>query len=95
MDQTQPIYINIPVPTKEEADKLCRQIIELDLAGTGKIHENVTLMWKHDEVGEDKVCLMSLKSIRGNLEKIHEFILNNHSWKTPCIEVTALQTDMC
>ena len=92
---TQPIFINIPCPTRDEAIKLCSSLLDQELCGTAKIHDHVHLMYKDDGVQGDDIVLMTLKSTRSHLEKIHEFILNNHSWGTPCIEVVPILSDMC
>jgi len=95
MNELDPIYINIPVPTKKEAIKLCGEILSQDLCGTAKIYDQVHLMWKETKVEGKDVCIMTLKTTREKLADIHEYILKNHSWGTPCIEVTPLLTDMC
>jgi uncharacterized protein involved in tolerance to divalent cations len=95
MSDLDPIIINIPCPTKEEAEKICKQLLEKDLCGTAKI-SSTYLMYPGEKgaSGED-VFLMSLKTTKIKLADIHAFILKNHSWGTPCIEVTPMLTDMC
>lgn len=96
INDSDPIFVNIPCPTKEEAKKLCRELLKKDLCGTAKIHDNVHLMYTNsDGVKGDDVVLITLKTIRKNLANIHEFILKNHSWGTPCIEVVPIISDMC
>jgi len=95
MNELDPIFVNIPVPTKEEGKSLCRTLLEKDLCGTAKIFDLVHLMWKETSVEGKDVCVMSLKTTRGKLADIHEFILKNHSWGTPCIEVVPILTDIC
>lgn len=71
-------------------------MIEKDLCGTAKISKTF-LMYpdpKKGATGED-VVLMSLKTTKIKLADIHEYILKNHSWGTPCIEVIPIVTDMC
>ena len=96
MSELDPIFVNIPCPTKEEGIKLCGEMLKLDLCGTAKVQSNVHLMWMDDkEVKDADVVVLSLKTTKINLAKIHEFILKNHSWGTPCIEVVPILTDMC
>jgi len=96
MVDTEIIYVNIPCPTKEEAKKLCDELLKKDLCGTAKIFENTHLMWMEKEKvqGED-VVIMVLKTININIKDIHAYILENHSWGTPCIEVVPLINDLC
>ncbi len=96
MTDLDPIFVNIPVPTREEGKQLCHQLLEKDLCGTAKLHDNVHLMWKEEnKVQGDDINLMTLKTTRGKLADIHEFILKNHSWGTPCIEVVPILADLC
>ena len=96
MSELDPIFVNIPCPTKEEGIKLCGEMLKLELCGTAKIQSNVHLMWMEDKsVNGADVVVLSLKTTKINLSKIHEFILKNHSWGTPCIEVVPILTDMC
>lgn len=96
MADIKPIYVNIPCPTKDEAVRLCAQLLEKDLCGTAKIQENVNLMYMTGEgLQNEAIVLMVLKTTDTKLTAIHEFILKNHSWGTPCIEVVALTADVC
>lgn len=93
--ELDPIIVNIPCPTKEEAEKLCKELIEKELVGTAKITPTF-LMYPGEKGAEgEEVVLMSLKSTKSNLKDINAFILENHSWGTPCIEVIAIASDMC
>lgn len=95
MSDLDPIIINIPCPTQEEAEKLCRLVLEKELCGTAKITKTYLMYPGPNGVSGENVVLMSLKSTKTKLADIHEFILKNHSWGTPCIEVTPMVTDMC
>lgn len=95
MSELDPIYINIPCPTLVEAKSLCTQLLEKELCGTAKIYPQVHLMYFKDKVEGEDVSIINLKTTNQNLPKIHEFILKNHSWGTPCIEVLPLQNDLC
>jgi uncharacterized protein involved in tolerance to divalent cations len=95
MSDLDPIFVNIPCPTKEEGIKLCGEMLKLDLCGTAKVQENVHLMWMENGLEEADIVLMSLKTTKQKLPQINEYILKNHSWVTPCIEVIAIHSDMC
>ena len=95
MNNYDPIFVNIPVPTREEGKKLCHALLEKDLCGTAKLFDSVHLMWKEETVTGDDINLMTLKTTRSKLADIHEFILKNHSWGTPCIEVVPILSDLC
>lgn len=95
MSDLDPIFVNIPCPTKEEGIKLCGEMLKQDMCGTAKVQENVHLMWLENGLQGSDVVLMSLKTTKQNLPKIQEFILKNHSWGTPCIEAVPIINDMC
>ncbi len=91
-----PVFVNIPCPTETEAKKLCKELLEKDLCGTAKIHNNVHLMYsENDTVHGSDVVLMTLKTTKAKLNDIQAYILSNHSWGSPCIEVISIANDMC
>jgi uncharacterized protein involved in tolerance to divalent cations len=96
LEQSAAIYINIHCPTEDEAKELSRQLLEKKLCGTVKITNKVHLMYVMDEnlEGED-TALMTIKTTKRHLQDIQSFVLENHSWGTPCIEVVPLIKDVC
>jgi len=96
MSDVVAIYINIHFPTQKEAKKLAAALLKKKLCGTIKITPNVHLMYTMDEKleGGDTV-LMTIKTTQQHLKDIEAFILKNHSWGTPCIEVFPIITDHC
>ena len=96
MSDTVAIYINIHCPTMEEAKKLSKGLLEKKLAGTIKITPKVHLMYVMDEkLDGDDTFLMTIKTTQMHLKDIEAFILENHSWGTPCVEVFPIITDHC
>lgn len=93
-DSLDPVIVNIPCPTDEEAKRICDYLLDNELCGTAKILP-MYLMYKDERVEGEEVVLMSLKTTKSNLEKIQMYIYENHSWKTPCIEVMPVLRDMC
>lgn len=90
------VFVNIPCPTKKEAESLCLGLLKLELCVTTKIHENVTLMWKEEEkISSDEVVLMTLKTTDVNVPKIHRYMHEHHSWGSPCVEVIPIHADLC
>lgn len=95
MTDLDPIFVNIPCPSKEEGIKLCGEMLKKDYCGTAKVQENVHLMWMENGLQGSDIVLLSLKTTKQNLPKIQEYIFKNHSWVTPCIEVVAIHNDLC
>jgi len=90
------IYINIHFPTEAEAKKLGSEMLKKKLCGTVKITPKVHLLYSIEGKleGED-TFLMTIKTTKQHLKDIEEFIMDNHSWGTPCVEVFPIITDHC
>jgi uncharacterized protein involved in tolerance to divalent cations len=90
------VYINIHCPSQKEAKKLSKALLEKKLCGTVKITSDVHLMYIMDEKleGED-TALMTIKTTTRHVQDIQAFILENHSWGTPCVEIFPLTKDVC
>lgn len=93
---TVAIFVNITCPTKKEARKLCTELLKKKLCGTVLIKENTHLMYmESDKVESEDIVLMSIKTTQQHLQDIETFIIANHSWGTPCIDVVPIITDHC
>ena len=96
MSDAVAIYINIHCPTVDEAKKLAKGLLEKKLCGTVKITPNVHLLYAVDgKIDDEETALMTTKTTQQHLKDIEAFILGNHSWGTPCIEVFPIITDHC
>ena len=96
MSDVVAIYINIHCPTEAEAKKLSAGLLKKKLCGTIKITRNVHLMYVMEEKLEgDDTYLMTIKTTKEHLKDIEAYILENHSWGTPCVEVFPIITDHC
>ena len=95
MSDLDPIFVNIPCPTKEEGIKLCGEMLKQEMCGTAKVQEKVHLMWLENGLQDADIVLLSLKTTKEKLPKIQEYVLKNHSWVTPCIEVVPIINDFC
>jgi len=96
MNDYPSVFVQVSCPTLEEARKHCQYMVENQIAGTAKIHEKTHLYYfDGTKVENDEVFLISLKTNKDNLTKIQKYMFENHSWKTPCIEVVPIIADMC
>ena len=90
------IFVNIPCPSKEEAVKLCTALLEKELCGLVRIYEDVHQMYFMDgKVDADDIVMMHIKTTQDNLKDIEAYIMKNHSWGTPCVDVVPIITDHC
>ncbi len=95
MTDLDPVIVNIPCPTRKEAEKLCKELLEKELCGTAKVTPTYLMYPGEKGATGEEVVLMSIKTTKIKVTEIHAFILKNHSWVTPCIEVMPIISDMC
>lgn len=96
MSDTVAIFVNIPCPTKKEAQKLCTALLKKKLCGLVRIYENVHQMYFMEEKVEgDDIVMMHIKTTESNLKDIEAYIYKYHSWGTPCVDVIPIITDHC
>ncbi|MCA9376499.1 divalent cation tolerance protein CutA [Candidatus Nomurabacteria bacterium] len=91
------IIINIPCPTFEEADKHARILMKKELCGLVRIYRDVNQIYftEEGEVDGEDIVMLAIKTTQKNLKEIEAYMLKNHSWGTPCIDVTPIVTDHC
>lgn len=96
MQDTLAIFMYISCPTKEEAYKHCEYLVSKELCGTAKVIEGTTLFFPGEKkANHEEVFLLQLKTTKTNMMEIQKYILENHSWGTPCIEVVPIVGDFC
>ncbi len=90
------IYMNFHCPTLEEAENFARAFFDRELVSTVKIVKDVELFWNDGKEthGTDTVLVVA-KTVTRHQDAIEKYILANHSFGTPCIEVVPLSADHC
>ena len=90
------IFVQIACPTKKEAQKLSAALIERNLCGLVRIYENVHQMYNADrKVDAEDAVMMHIKTTQDNLKDIEAYIMEHHSWGTPCVTALPIITDHC
>ena len=90
------IFIKVSCGTFEEAEKIGKELIEKKWAGTVKIYKDAHLMYPSEKGAEgEAVFHMEIKTTKRFLKDINVYILENHSWGTPCVEVVPIVNDFC
>ena len=80
------IFIYITNPSKEEAKKIARYLVEKKLIACANIYENVNSIypWK-GKIADETECILIAKTTENNFEKVKEEVTKLHSYTIPCI----------
>lgn len=79
------IFVYITNPTKEEAKKIAKCLLEKKLIACGNIFPISSLYrWEGKIVDENEFVLIA-KTIESNFEKVKKEVKEIHSYKIPCI----------
>lgn len=80
------IFIYITNPSKEEAKKIARHLLDKRLIACANIFGGVDSLyhWK-DKIAEEKECILIAKTIEANYEKVKSQIEKIHPYDIPCI----------
>ena len=90
------IYVNFHAPDEKTARSLAEGIFAEGICSTIKLTKNVRLYYPDgDKVDNAETYLITVKSVKRHLDDIEKYILANHPWGTPCIEVIPLVADHC
>ena len=79
------IFIYSTFPSKKEAEKIGRKLVEKKLAACVNIFPINSVYFWDKKIVKDKEFAAIIKTKKKNFEKIEKFILKNHSYDAPCI----------
>ena len=79
-----------PCPSRREAGRICRALVDAGLAAAVNIVTQDTLFRWRGEVVEKKEFLLIIKSARSSYARIESTILDMHSYKLPGIAVVPI-----
>ncbi len=79
------IFIYSTFPNKKEARKIAGKLVEKKLAVCVNIFPIESVYLWEGRVAQDKEFAVFIKTKKENFKKIEKFILENHSYNTPCI----------
>ena len=79
------IFVYSTFPSKKEAQKIGDKLIQKKLAACLNIFTIESVYSWREKVVRDKEFAAIIKTKKGNFKKIEKFILENHSYNTPCI----------
>ncbi len=80
------IFVYITNPTKEEAKKIARYLLEKKLIACAVITDDVnSLYWWEGKIADEKEFLLIAKTLEENFEKVKTEVEKIHSYTIPCI----------
>ncbi len=80
------IFVYITSPTKEEAKKIAKHLLEKKLIACAVITSEVdSLYWWEGKIADEKEFILIAKTLEKNFEKVKTEVEKIHSYKIPCI----------
>ena len=79
------IFIYITNPTKEEAKRIARHLLERKLIACGNIFPINSLYWWEGKIADENEFVLIAKTIEANYEKVKNEVEKIHSYQVPCI----------
>lgn len=79
------IFIYSTFPSKKEAKETGERLVKKKLAACINIFPIDSIYFWQSKLVKDKEFAMIIKTKKENFKKIEKFILENHSYTTPCI----------
>lgn len=79
------IFVYITNPTKKEAKKIAKHLLEKRLIACANIFPINSLYWWQGKINDEDEFVLIAKTIESNFKKIKKEVEKIHSYKTPCI----------
>jgi len=79
------ILVYITNPTKKDAQKVAKLLLENHLIGCANIFEIKSLYWWEGKIESSKEFVLIGKTIEKNYDKIKKKVKDIHPYKIPCI----------
>ena len=79
------ILIYSTFPNKKEAERIGEGLVRKKLAACVNIFPIESIYSWQGKIAKDKEFAAIIKTKKGNFKKVEKFILENHSYDTPCI----------
>jgi len=79
------IFVYSTFPNKKEAKEIGEKLVRKKLAACVNIFPIDSVYSWQRKIVKDKEFATIIKTKRGNFKKVEKFILENHSYTTPCI----------
>ena len=79
------IFIYITNPTKEEAKKIAKHLLENKLIACANIFPIENLYWWDGKIAEENEVVLIAKTNEDKFERVKKEVESVHSYKTPCV----------
>ncbi len=86
------IIIYIPFETEEQAKRVGDMLLESDLAYVYRVQTGIYQAWKEEsgKLGSANICVLRLRTVKENAEKIYQKVKEIHPWPVFCFEMVQL-----
>ncbi len=79
------VFVYITNPTKKEAKKIAKHLLEKRLIACANIFPISSLCWWKGKIADENEFVLIAKTIKANFEKVKKEVEKIHSYKIPCI----------
>lgn len=80
------ILIYITTSSKEESEKIARELLEQHLVACCNITEKInSLYWWNGKIANDEESVLIAKTIESNFKDVEYIVQSAHSYDNPCI----------
>jgi periplasmic divalent cation tolerance protein len=80
------VLVYVTNPSKEEAKKIAKHLLEKRLIACANIYDNVSSLYRWEgKIADEKECVLIAKTTEDKFEAVKDEIEKIHPYKTPCI----------
>ena len=79
------IFIYITNPTREEAKRVAKHLLEKKLIACANIFPVESLYWWEGKIAEENEVILVAKTTENKFEKINREVESIHPYKIPCV----------
>ncbi len=78
--------VYITNPSKEEASKIAKHLLDKKLIACANIYDNVASIYPWEgKIAEETECILIAKTVEQNFNKVKQEVESIHSYSVPCI----------
>jgi len=87
------IFIYITNPTKKEARRIAKHLLQKKLIACANIFPIDSLYWWKDKIVNEKEIVLIAKTKKENFEKVKQEVERIHSYTIPCVVKIAVNSN--
>ncbi len=79
--------VEFPLETKEQAQKMAKNILEKELAIVVRVIDDVWQAWKEEKVDSAEVVILRCRVPLEKVDALYKYVKENHPWPVFCFDV--------